>query len=246
VSNVFISSAILIDTTPPEPVVKNGRDAIYMSEDCTPVKQQQDNSHLFVCWEEFVEKESNVSKYEVQYIRADGDGSQEVMKEFSPDQIVCFGGFCQTDRRMDLLAGSFYSVTVRAFNTAGSSKDLQSMDLLIMEVDRQEHVVSISMVHVLMIVGAIIFVLFSLMASKLWSQRMKLLRKNLMFLRGREALAKDLQETYEACTCEDAHAHTCTDSAGDIFTLEEVVFVFTDIQDSTSMSAFDSVTLRCV
>jgi hypothetical protein len=35
-------------------------------------------------------------------------------------------------------------------------------------------------------------------------------------------------------------------SAFDIFTLSEVVFVFTDIQDSTPMSAADPVAMKCV
>jgi hypothetical protein len=72
VSADFYSGAILADATPPQPVMVHDRPAVYMSANCTLVHRQSDRSRLNVCWAEFVEVESVVTKYEVQYIRIDG------------------------------------------------------------------------------------------------------------------------------------------------------------------------------
>jgi hypothetical protein len=71
------------------------------------------------------------------------------------------------------------------------------------------------------------------------------LRKVLVGLRELEVLEQDLQDTFEACIGGPSVGCSMLGSVVDIFTLSEVVFVFTDIQDSTSMSAFDALAMKC-
>lgn len=68
----FISGAILTDSTPPEPAMIINRTAIFMSADCTHLKVQTNKSQLDVCWALFEQKQSNVTKYEVQLVPTDG------------------------------------------------------------------------------------------------------------------------------------------------------------------------------
>jgi len=92
----------------------------------------------------------------------------------------------------------------------------------------------------------------------------KRLRMELLSLREREILEQDLQELLESCiegssaSVENSRAAnsrggwqsivSSTGSASDcevVGQLSQVVFVFTDIQDSTDMSAFDPVAMKC-
>jgi hypothetical protein len=56
---------------------------------------------------------------------------RKVLGPFSADNIAFFGGFCRTNRKMELLPGSFHSAVVRAYNMAESFKNVQSSDLRI-------------------------------------------------------------------------------------------------------------------
>jgi hypothetical protein len=64
--------------------------------------------------------------------------------------------------------------------------------------------------------------------------RNRLLQDDCDDIRDCEALAKDLQEIFEP-----------NRGITDLFALNEVVFVFTDIQGSTAMSAVDPVAMKC-
>lgn len=67
----------------------------------------------------------------------------------------------------------------------------------------------------------------------------------LVGLRELEVLEQDLQDTFEACIGGPSVGCSMLGSVVDIFTLSEVVFVFTDIQDSTAMFASDPVAMKC-
>jgi len=89
-----------------------------------------------------------------------------------------------------------------------------------------------------------------------WLKRHKRVQAELEVFRERELLEQDLQDTFEACIEASSvgmggigssqSVVSAMGSAVDIFTLREVVFVFTDIQDSTAMSASDPVAMRHV
>jgi class 3 adenylate cyclase len=189
-----------------------------------------------VCWKEFVEGESRIQKYEVALVQVTPEFSlRPGTVQFDPTQpFVCKDGECKATFERALTEGGKYCMVVRASNNAGASTIVRST-----EISVQQPVASQTLlVALLSVFFALALLVAAAVASRKWKALREQHREAMRVAREREQLKRQLITTTELVFGKSLRL-AARDTEESLFEAAEVAFVFTDIEESTSMALAD-------
>mmetsp|Transcript_7066 Transcript_7066/g.19954 ORF Transcript_7066/g.19954 Transcript_7066/m.19954 type:complete len:1530 (+) Transcript_7066:2-4591(+) len=243
-TSVF-SGPVLIDSTPPAPQTDSGRDLIFANRECDfTVNEQTETDGVHACWHEFVELESAILKYDVALLHVQvGEeaqaGTVEYIVPLGSHGYKCEEGICRAWLPSSLQVGEEYSVLVRCHNIAYDFSARQSSALKVHmdEKERLAILITIAFLSTLFIlvisVGVVIWIW-----CRFSNDREKAANKQ----KEISLLRRQLRELVEITVGTSAswfasNSNTPAPTAESIFEMDEVFFVFTDIEDSTGLAA---------